>query len=213
MHASPRSLSVTLAASLAAVLVVVGLSPPAVAYPPTPPPASTSLSNLHTLPVRAESGADSYDRDLFTHWVTVSGSCDAREEVLKRDGSGVSVDSSCQPSTGSWYSVYDQVWIEDSSGVDIDHVVPLSEAWASGADAWSEDVRRGFANDLAAPQLIAVSASSNRSKGDGDPAEWLPTSTANHCMYARNWVAVKYMYELSVDSAEKSALVAILEGC
>lgn len=212
MHASPRSLSVTLAALFAAVLVLVG-TPPAAAYPPTPPPASTSLANLDTMTVRAESGADSYDRDLFTHWVTVSGSCDAREEVLKRDGSGVSVDSSCQPSTGSWYSVYHQVWIEDSSDVDIDHVVPLSEAWASGADAWTEDMRDEFANDLAAPQLIAVSASSNRSKGDQDPAEWLPTSTANHCMYARNWVEVKYTYELSVDSAEKSALVTILEGC
>ena len=95
---SPRSLSVCLTALCAAVLVVVWLSPPALAYLPTPPPAATALANLNTLSVGAESGAGSYDRDLFTHWVTVTGS----DQVSPPDGC-----SRCLP-TDSAMRVRDQ---------------------------------------------------------------------------------------------------------
>jgi hypothetical protein len=67
----------------------------------------------------------------------------------------------------------------------IDHVVPLAEAWRSGAAAWNADQRERFANDLVDPQLIAVSASSNRSKGDQDPAEWKPPRRVTWCLYSR----------------------------
>lgn len=133
--------------------------------------------------------------------------------VLQRDGSGVSVGSDCYPDTGDWYSTYDATWVAEPSDVDIDHVVPLAEAWYSGADAWTTDQRRAFANDLTIAQLIAVSASSNRSKSDRDPAEWIPTNAATHCIYAREWIWVKYTYDLSTDTAEKSALADLLDTC
>jgi len=168
---------------------------------------------LEGLAVEAEGSLSGYDRDLFPHWITQSGSCNTREVVLQRDGSGVTVDSACQPTSGSWYSVYDAVWVNDSSDVDIDHIVALAEAWRSGADAWSSSQREAFANDLTHAQLIAVSQSSNASKGDSDPSEWMPPNANTWCIYVREWIWVKDVYALSVDGTEKSALESVLSGC
>ncbi|WP_432278394.1 HNH endonuclease family protein [Nocardia carnea] len=79
------------------------------------------------------------------------------------------------------------------------HVVALAEAWRSGASEWSAERREEFANDLTNPQLIAVTASSNRSKGDQDPADWMPPNPAAHCTYAQIWVGVKI--ELDIDGS------------
>lgn len=154
-----------------------------------------------------------YSRDLFPHWITISGTCNARETVLKRDGSGVAVDGACNPTSGSWFSQYDGVTITSSSSVDIDHVVPLAEAWRSGAASWATSTRQSFANDLTRPQLIAVSATSNRSKGDQDPSTWRPTRTSYHCTYSRMWIRTKYAWSLRLQSAEKSALQSMLNTC
>ncbi|MER7705919.1 HNH endonuclease family protein [Kitasatospora sp. NPDC097605] len=179
---------------------------------PTPVSAATARGYLATLAVAAESHTTTYDRALFPHWITISGTCNTRETVLKRDGGNVVTDSSCASVSGSWFSVYDNVTTTSASSFDIDHLVPLAEAWRSGAWAWTTTQRQAFANDLTRPQLVAVSASSNRSKGDQDPSTWLPQASYR-CTYARAWVQVKYYYGLSVDSAEKSALSSILNGC
>jgi hypothetical protein len=179
---------------------------------PTPIAASTARSYLSGMTATAETHSSTYDRTLFPTWITISGTCDTREYVLKRDGSNVVTDSSCKATSGSWTSVYDGVTTTSASTFDIDHLVPLAEAWASGAWSWTTAQRQSYANDVTRPQLIAVSASSNRSKGDDDPAEWLPR-TSYQCTYARAWVQVKHYYALSVDSAEKSALTSILNGC
>ncbi|MFE2868289.1 MULTISPECIES: HNH endonuclease family protein [unclassified Embleya] len=194
-----------LAASAAATI-------PAQAALPTPISAATARSHLAGMTATAETHGDSYDRDLFPTWITISGTCDTREWILKRDGSGVTTNSACTATSGTWTSAYDNVVTTNPSTFDIDHVVPLSEAWASGAWAWTTTRRRAFANDVTAPQLIAVSASSNRSKGDKDPAEWLP-QTSYRCTYARAWVQVKHDYALTVDAGEKSALTTILNAC
>jgi hypothetical protein len=185
----------------------------ALAYPPDPPPASTAQTQLAALTVKTEGSTSGYSRDLFPHWITVSGTCDTRDEVLKRDGTGVTVDAQCEPTAGRWYSVYDATYVEDDSGIDIDHIVPLAEAWKSGANGWTTAKRQQFANDRSIAQLIAVSASSNRSKGDKDPSEWKPTNASVHCIYAREWIWVKYTYGLSLQSAEKTALQSMLAAC
>ncbi|QNE17300.1 HNH endonuclease [Kribbella qitaiheensis] len=200
----------TTAATVTATVVIAA---PAVASPPTPPSASTAATELATLTVKTEGTTTGYSRDKFPHWHNVSGTCDTREEVLKRDGTGVTVDSACQPTAGKWTSVYDGVVITDSSDVDIDHIVPLAEAWKSGASTWTTAKREEFANNLTISQLIAVSASSNRSKGDRDPASWQPTNVSIHCIYARYWISVKYTYKLSLQSAEKTALQSMLDAC
>jgi hypothetical protein len=183
------------------------------AYPPTPPSASTAATQLASLTVKAAGSTSGYSRDKFPHWHTVSGTCDTRDEVLKRDGSGVTVDSNCEPTAGKWYSVYDAKWVYDDADVDIDHIVPLAEAWKSGASTWTTAKREQFANDLSISQLIAVSASSNRSKGDSDPAAWKPPNASVHCIYAREWIWVKYTYKLSLQSSEKTALQQMLATC
>lgn len=153
-----------------------------------------------------------YDRDEFNHWITIDG-CDTRERVLARDGDDVQVGPDCRPDSGDWFSEYDGASFTDGSDLDIDHVVPLAEAWLSGADSWSDQEREDFANDLQGPQLIAVSASSNRSKGDQDPSTWWPTRTTYRCTYAKTWVATKYRWGLALQSAEKTALSDRLASC
>lgn len=204
------TLMITAVATVTAWAVGAG---PALAYPPTPPSASTAATQLAGLTVKAEGSTSGYSRDLFPHWITQSGTCDTRDQVLKRDGTGVTVDSQCEPTAGSWYSVYDATWVEDDSSIDIDHIVPLAEAWKSGANTWSTSRRQQFANDLTIAQLIAVTASSNRSKGDKDPSAWKPPNTSVHCIYAREWIWVKHTYGLSLQSAEKTALQQMLGTC
>jgi hypothetical protein len=200
-----------LTAAAAGVSLLTG--PPAQAAPPTPISASTARTYLGELTVKAEGSSTGYSRDLFPHWITQSGSCNTREVVLKRDGTNVVQDSSCAAVSGSWYSPYDGATWTAASDVDIDHVIPLAEAWRSGASSWTTSKRQGFANDLTRPQLIAVTDNVNQAKGDQDPAEWLPPRTAYICTYVRMWVQVKHYYALSVDSAEKSALQSALSGC
>jgi len=200
--------------TLAAVVALLALAAtPASATPPNIPSASTAQSRLNTLTVAAESHQSSYDRDLFPHWITITGSCNTREQVLKRDGTGVSVDGSCYPTSGSWRSPYDGATWTNPADVDIDHMVPLSEAWASGAWAWTTSRRQTYANDLGGPELWAVTDNVNQSKGDQDPATWQPSVASFRCTYARAWIQVKYFYGLSVDSAEKSALNSMLGTC
>ncbi|MFD7685971.1 HNH endonuclease family protein [Streptomyces sp. NPDC059781] len=207
-----RRLSIV--AAFTGLIASVGLfnGPNASAALPTPVSAATARSYLATLDVRTENRTG-YDRDLFPHWITQSGTCNTRETVLKRDGSGVVTDSSCAATSGSWYSPYDGATWSAASDVDIDHLVPLAEAWDSGASAWTTSRRQSFANDLTRPQLLAVTDNVNQSKGDQDPATWMPSRTAYRCTYVRAWVQVKYYYDLSVDSAEKTALQNHLASC
>jgi hypothetical protein len=172
---------------------------------------TTVAALLDSLPVVPEAN-DGYDRDLFRHWITTDG-CSTREWVLIRQSVAGERDD-CTVVGGRWFSRYDGKATTVSSGFDIDHMVPLAEAWGSGAAAWTDQRREDFANDLAyRPALIAVTASSNRSKGDRDPAQWLPPSTSYWCKYLRQWVGVKYRWGLAVDLDEKKAVADGLVGC
>lgn len=168
---------------------------------------------LAGLTVATEGSMSGYSRAEFPHWISQSGACDTRETVLKRDGTSVVTGTDCHPTSGRWFSPYDGVTLTAASGVDIDHVVPLAEAWRSGAASWTTSRRQAFANDLQHPQLIAVSASSNRSKGDQDPSTWQPTVTSYRCTYARMWIGSKDAWGLTLQSSEKSALSAALDAC
>ncbi len=199
----------------AALAATTGLltAPSAQAAMPTPVAASTARTYLGQLTVQAEGSSSGYSRDKFPHWITQSGACDTREVVLKRDGTNVEQSSSCTAVSGSWYSEYDGATWTAASDLDIDHMVPLAEAWRSGASSWTTAQRQAYANDLTRPQLIAVTDNVNQSKGDNDPAKWLPSRAAYKCTYARAWVHVKHYYDLTVDSAEKTALQSVLNGC
>ena len=199
--------------SLAAVLAVLVPAVPAAAAPPNIPSTSTAQTWLTGLTVAAEGSMSGYSRNLFPHWITISGTCNARETVLKRDGTNVVTDSSCAATSGSWYSPYDGATWTAAADVDIDHVVPLAEAWRSGASGWTTARRQSFANDLNNPQLIAVTDNVNQAKGDQDPAGWQPPLPSYRCTYARMWIASKHAWGLTLQSSEKSALQTMLNLC
>ena len=174
------------------------------------------LALLDALTIAAEQ-TGGYDRDLFRHWVDADGDgCDTRREVLIAEAVVAPTQGSrCALSDGEWISRYDGLTEQGNGrGFDVDHLVPLAEAWASGAHGWLPDRRERYANDLGYEQsLIAVSARSNRSKGAQDPATWLPPEADQHCWYAAAWVHVKTRWSLTVDTAEANTLRGLLSGC
>lgn len=175
-----------------------------------------TLRDLVTaLPIATEH-REGYDRTLFKHWIDAdSDGCDTRREVLLAEATTApTVGASCSFTGGAWFSYYDNTTTTDSSTFDIDHVVPLAEAWDSGAYAWTPDTRMRYANDLDEPRaLVAVSASTNRSKGDQDFAEWTPPAAGTTCRYLTDWVVVKTRWSLTVDTTEKSALQNAAAAC
>jgi hypothetical protein len=184
------------------------------------PPASsiaegTALALLGQLVVAPEADADTYDRDRFGGWRTVDG-CTTRERVLIAESrSAAQVDPfGCRVVAGDWVSRYDGAEVTDPAELEIDHLVPLKEAWESGASTWSEDRRTAFANDVGyAESLNAVTADSNQTKGASDPSEWLPPRADAHCFYAFAWVQVKLRWDLTADATEVAALEAPLRTC
>ena len=202
--------------SVALVTLLVWISAsfaatPVSAFPPNIPSKANALTKLNALTVKNEGSMTGYSRDLFPHWSSQGSGCNTRHIVLKRDADSV-VDE-CPVATGSWYSYYDGITFTSASDIDIDHVVPLAEAWRSGASSWTTTKRQSFANDLNGPQLIAVSASSNRSKGDQDPSTWQPPRTGARCAYAKMWVETKSRWGLSLQSSEQSALTTAINAC
>jgi len=176
----------------------------------------SALTLLYQLPVRAEANTG-YQRAAFGSGWSDSDrdGCDTRKEVLVAEASTAPRrGSSCRLYGGSWLSRYDGRRYTTYGSLDVDHMVPLAEAWASGARRWTGTTRVRFANDLGYPySLNAVSASANRSKGDREPGSWLPSNRAYRCTYIASWVAVKWRWGLSVDSSERRGLVRSLTAC
>lgn len=216
----------TLAAATTALLVATAV--PAMAATGSAaevgPPAQAAASSakkkvdarklLAKLTVKAEKATTPYKRSKFQHWVDADGDgCDTRREVLIAEArKPVKVGKGCKVSKGRWVSYFDKKKHTRASALDIDHLVPLAEAWRSGASRWDARTRRAYANDLGyGPSLVAVTAAMNRKKGDKDPASWLPP--ANRCRYVAEWVAVKYRWGLTVDKAEKKKVSKVLDTC
>jgi hypothetical protein len=190
----------------------------------TPQEAVRQLDALEVGP-RVPSGPR-YDRDAFgTAWADTDGNgCNQRDDVLLRDAEPDSVTVAEQGAcdhdvlAGTWVDPYtgrtltfdDLKDPRQSQAIQIDHVVPLAEAWRSGASSWSDRRRRSFANDLSV--LLAADGPINAAKSDGDPAAWRPRR-AYQCEYAVRWVAVKADWKLAVDRSETRALREMLAAC
>lgn len=185
-------------------------------------PASAATQTANALFGRLTVAApvlSGYDRALFgTGWDDADhDGCDTRAEVLQVETiAPVTYSNGCTVATGQWTSAYDGVTWTSASDVDVDHMVPLGEAWASGASTWTADRRVAYANDLGYPgALNAVTSSVNQSKGDQDISQWLPPLASDQCQYAVDWVAVKWRWDQSIDETEQSALTSLLgtNGC
>ncbi|MGY3676491.1 HNH endonuclease family protein [Streptomyces sp. TE33382] len=172
---------------------------------------------IDRIPV-AEEHREGYKRDLYKHWnrgLIPSDGCDTRKEVILSEAVvAPEVAPGCKLTGGSWRSAYDGVVITDAARIDVDHFVPLAEVYDSEPAPWSAARREAYANDQQSPDtLIAVTAASNRSKSDKDPAEWLPSDGSYHCTYAATWVGTKLRWDLAMDEAERQALLGLAEDC
>lgn len=184
---------------------------------PSPADARALLS---ALPVKGSAPATGYDRvALFGEaWRDVDGNgCGTRDDILARDLTDVVRRGGCTVLSGTLDDPYTGTRIafqrraETSARVQIDHVVPLLDAWRTGARAMTQEARVRLANDPL--NLVAVDGPTNQQKGAGDAATWLPPAKAYRCVYASRQVAVKSAYGLWVVPAERAALDRILAAC
>ncbi|WP_405790531.1 HNH endonuclease family protein [Streptomyces sp. NBC_01367] len=187
---------------------------PAVAVVPQVLPIGVAVSAL-PLAVEDRTG---YQRTSFRHWnagdIPADG-CNTRAEVLLAEAVVYpEIGPGCTLTGGVWWSYYDEREVTPAGALDIDHMVPLAEAWDSGASSWTAQRREAYANDQGQPaSLVAVTARSNRSKADQDPAEWLPPAPDALCRYGAEWTATKLRWGLAVDEAEQDRLFDIAAGC
>jgi Protein of unknown function (DUF1524) len=176
-------------------------------------------SSLNGLEVSEPGSMSGYSREKFPHWSKASefgwdpleSSCNAREAALIRDGEAVEVGRECKVESGTWLDPYTAKTYTEPSDIDTDHVVPLANAWRSGAASWDNEERERYANDPMV--LLSVEDNANQSKGDKGPEAWKPPNKAEWCNYAVRWIGIKDKYNLSVNEQEKAALVEMLEAC
>jgi len=174
---------------------------------------------LEKLAVKGRAPKTGYTREEFYKtWPTVDG-CNLRQRIIKREMGEKAVlgDDNCtvmkgeltEPYTGQYLIFYEKSDI--SKGIQIDHVVALSDAWQKGAQNLSAEERYNLATDPL--NLLAVDASANQQKSDGDAATWLPKNKSFRCQYVARQVSVKYKYQLWVTQAEHDAISRVLETC
>jgi hypothetical protein len=198
-----------------------GPGAPRGAEAPREPGASRlALPLLATLPVRERGPKLGYARDQYgPAWAdTDRNGCDTRNDILHRDLGGPDIKPGthdCVVLTGTLADPYTSTQIRFERGgaseVDVDHVVALGNAWVTGAADWPFKQRLALANDPL--NLLAVEASANRAKSDGDAATWLPPNHAYRCAYVARQIAVKAKYGLWVTPPEREAMARVLRAC
>lgn len=191
---------------------------PSSAAAPVPSRPASVAGVLPVLVVREPTPVPAYSRDLFGGaWIDADGDCeDTRAEVLAAESEVVVTvdDGGCRVVAGRWTDPWSGHQLVDASTVDVDHMVPLADAWRSGAWAWSGPQRIAYANDLTDPgHLVSVSAALNRGKGDSHPAEWRPPDPATWCEYALTWSRIKARWNLTVTPEELAALGEMAARC
>jgi len=209
---------------ITAVLLVVTVWQVAPQLPPletTQPEAvqgaeiGSAVTALESLEVKGRAAKTGYARAEFGDgWKKVNG-CDTRNIILNRDMTEVVVDEVCRVVSGNLNDPYTGAMIaftrENSSAVQIDHVIALSDAWQKGAQLLTREERIQLANDPL--ELIAADGPANQEKGDGDAATWLPKQKEFRCEYVARQIAVKQKYRLWVTEAEKIAMARVLAAC
>ena len=159
-----------------------------------------------------------YDRDEWRHWIDEDGDCrNTRQEALVAESvSPVEYTDSdqCRVESGEWIDPYSGVLYADPSDLQIDHLVPLANAHASGGWAWSDSRKRAYANALSfAGHLVAVNGPDNQAKGKSGPEDWQPPASSYWCQYAIDWITIKNSWGLTATEAEFAALAEMLDTC
>ncbi|WP_420390693.1 HNH endonuclease family protein [Marinobacter sp.] len=168
----------------------------------------------HISPNDSQDSPGEYKRSAFGYgWDDSDGDCqDSRAESLIAQSTTkvrFEDESRCRVLTGRWISPFTGKVIQNSSDIDIDHVVPLKWAWNHGANNWIRDKREQFANDPV--NLWPVEAGLNRSKGAKGPKEWLPPSAK--CGYVARFFRIVKQYNLQPSSSEAGWITSFLKEC
>lgn len=201
-------------------LAVLSLSLAPLAAPAPVLAQNTEVTTLgdavHRLPVAGEQH-EGYSRGHFKHWnagLDKKDDCDTRSEVLIAEAvEAPEVGDDCALSEGEWVSYFDDQEVEDPDKLAVHHMVPLAEAWASGAAEWGPERREDFANDQSAPaSLVTVTERTDRSKAGQDPAGWMPPLPGAHCRYLSDWVSTKLRWDLAANPAELDAIAVFADG-
>lgn len=159
-----------------------------------------------------------YDRSEWKQWTDEDHDCqDTRQEVLIRDSSEpvtFESDRHCRVAEGTWIDPYSGDTLTDPGALDIDHMVPLKNAFKSGGWRWDFDKRERYANDLEdRHHLLAVKLGLNRSKGSKGPEEWMPPDTAYWCTYVEDWAQIKERWQLTMTTAELAKVDSVEATC
>lgn len=181
-----------------------------------------AIAQLSMIEIKGRAPKTGYSRAQFgPAWSDVDkNGCDTRNDILRRDLTSVTLKAgthNCVVASGTLDDPYTGQKISFHRGstssalVQVDHRVPLSDAWQKGAQSWTAEKRLQFANDVR--NLLSVSGASNSAKGDGDLATWLPKNRAYWCEYAIGIVKVKTIYRLWMTAAEHSRAGQLLQKC
>jgi hypothetical protein len=236
---SPAKIPAALAALLVAGSLVgdnVAVSPIGTTQAPSreilgPVPNSTNsvtaaeaLAQLQSIPVKGRAPKTGYSRDKFgPAWADVDrNGCDSRNDTLARDLIDETFKpgtNNCVVATGILADKYTGKTInfvrgqDTSSAVQIDHIIPLSDAWQKGAQQLTAEQRTELANDPL--NLLATDGPTNIAKGDQDAASWLPSNKASHCDYVARQIAMKEKYNGTAPGFVDSLIseLVLVEGC
>jgi hypothetical protein len=215
---------------LVIVLVIIAFHPalqqPSVSPPQTPTStiatasgdAAEALDKILVKGRAPKTGDTAYSRTHFGDgWESQAG-CDVRNIILRRDLTNIQFDEEgCKILSGTLNDPYTGKTVmftrgsDTSDDVQIDHVIPLSNAWQTGAQALTYEQRVQFANDPL--ELLAVDGPTNQQKSDADAATWLPPNKAFRCQYVARQIAIKAKYQLWVTQPEKEAMIQVLSTC
>lgn len=207
---------VHIAAVTAALVIITSLTPTS-AMAAAPGEQGLVAEMLDQLRVSAPSTA-AYISGRFREGLDLDGDgCDTKQEILfQKSEVPATVEGDCTVISGQWTSYYDNVIHVDPAATELEHLVPLKEAWISGAWSWSDAQRDAFANDTDDSRTLnIVTPGISAVKADKDPAGWVPQLPFENtrCVYASQWIVVKLRWNLAIDPAEKTALQKALAQC
>ncbi|WII70861.1 HNH endonuclease family protein [Bdellovibrio sp. 22V] len=166
---------------------------------------------------------EGYIRKLhFGRWINdpTDDTCmNTRAKVLVRDSEEEITyrgDRQCVVETGRWLDPYSNKEFTSSREIQIDHMVPLKNAYVSGAWKWDYKTRCLYANYMGyRNHLIPASVRENTSKGDRAPDRYLPTELSYRCQYVKDWLTVKLIWGLTMNPDEAQAIHEVVTnyGC
>lgn len=164
-----------------------------------------------------------YNRQLhFGEWIDADRDCiDTRNEVLLRDSDPNNTvtfhdQRQCMVAKGVWKDPYSGRPFKLARSIQIDHVVPLHNAYYSGAFTWQPAQRCHYANYLENQfHLRAVSGHENMTKSSKGPEKYMPPNDKFACQYLHEWMKIKAIWELTVSQDELDSIEVYLQafGC